>query len=109
MPFKLSDNSIVMLDADQMIEVGKAVSLHGQRMYAKSWELKALADAATTTEELDAIDINAGWLDSWHLVTLSGMRTERCKPQQFGGASCRDSVYRYVKTGVMPEAYKKKK
>src|SRR3546814_10566296 len=69
MPFKLSDNSIVMLDADQMIEVGKAVSLHGQRMYAKSWELKALADAATTTEELDAIDINAGWLDSWHLVT----------------------------------------
>src|SRR3546814_3090594 len=74
MPFKLSDNSIVMLDADQMIEVGKAVSLHGQRMYAKSWELKALADAATTTEELEAIDINAGWLDYWNLVTLSGMR-----------------------------------
>src|SRR3546814_9364172 len=55
MPFKLSDNSIVLLDADQMIEVGKAVSLHGQSMYAKRWELQALTDDATNYHELDDI------------------------------------------------------
>lgn len=59
--FKMLDDTFVTLGAEQAFDVGLALaSLRGQ-IYERSWELKDLVDAATTVEEINAIDLEAGW------------------------------------------------
>jgi len=59
--WRLQDNSIVALDAMQMIAVGVAVGQHiAACQYCKN-ALDALIDAAEDVEALEAIDIEAGW------------------------------------------------
>lgn len=59
--FTLYDNSNVTLDADGMIGLGKEVGSYFVATHYFGKALKASADAATSLEELDAIDIEAGW------------------------------------------------
>lgn len=63
-PFSISwrraDNTNITLDADQMIAVGTSVAAFRSAVYERSWELKALVDAATTLEELQSIVLD-GW------------------------------------------------
>lgn len=61
MDWRLKDNSIVTLDALGMIEVGVAVGQHVAACQGRKNALDALIDAATTVEDLDAIDVTTGW------------------------------------------------
>lgn len=59
--WKLADNGLIQLDADQMILVGETVLVHVSTCHARSQALGLAIGAATTKEELEAIDINQGW------------------------------------------------
>lgn len=59
--FKMLDNTNASMDATQTFTVGMALAnLRGQ-IYEHSWALKDLITAATTLEEVEAIDLEAGW------------------------------------------------
>ena len=54
-------NGFVTLDAAAVTAVAMAVRAHVQACFDNEADLAVLIDAAETAEELDAIDINAGW------------------------------------------------
>lgn len=58
--FRLADDSEPALDAQDMIAVGAAVGVYRSAVYKRSWELKALVDAAESMEDLDAVVLD-GW------------------------------------------------
>ncbi len=60
-PFTLADNSVVTLNASQMIGLGVAVGRYVAAAHSRARTLRAAGEAAQTHEELDAIDIGAGW------------------------------------------------
>jgi type V secretory pathway adhesin AidA len=51
----LKDNTDITLNGDQMIEVALAMGQHINLAHDRSRELRALLDAATTTEEVDLL------------------------------------------------------
>jgi hypothetical protein len=57
----LQDNSVVTLDADQMIEVGMAMLNHVAACHDYARMLRGMIEAATDMAELLAIDLEAGW------------------------------------------------
>lgn len=61
-PFTLADNTVVALNATQMITLGVAVGRYMAAVYARARDLRAqiYADSATA-ESLAAIDITVGW------------------------------------------------
>jgi hypothetical protein len=59
--WKLLDNSLVTLDAAQMISVGMAVLGHVAACHAHSNALGVAIEATTDTEALGAINIMDGW------------------------------------------------
>lgn len=64
-PFSVSwtmaDNSQVTFNAQQMIQFGMAVGQYVATIHAKGVAKKAAVDACTTVDEVNAIDIEAGW------------------------------------------------
>jgi hypothetical protein len=61
MKWKTGNGQFVTLDAAQIVNVAMAVRAHVQACFDREAELKTAIEATTTKEELDAIDINAGW------------------------------------------------
>jgi len=61
MDWRMKDNSIVRLDASGMIALGEAVAEHVAACQARKNALDAAIDAATTLDELAAIDPEQGW------------------------------------------------
>lgn len=59
--WKLADNGIIQLDADQMILIGETVLVHVSTCHARSQALGLVIEAASTKEELETIDIAMGW------------------------------------------------
>jgi hypothetical protein len=59
--FTMADNSEVPMDADQMIAFGVSVGSYIAATHARSRALYAEIQAAPTAEEVEAIDLNAGW------------------------------------------------
>jgi len=59
--WRFSDNSVVTLDAQAVMVMGAAVYAHTEHCQAVKNALDAAIDAATTVEELDAVDIETGW------------------------------------------------
>lgn len=59
--WKLANNSLAELDADQMIMVGQTVLAHVSTCHARSQALGLLIAAAETIADLEAIDIEEGW------------------------------------------------
>lgn len=59
--FTLADDSTVMLDGDMTIGLGVAVGTYISDVHARARVLKDAVDAATTVEELAAIDLAADW------------------------------------------------
>lgn len=59
--WKLADNSLAELDADQMFVVGQTVLAHVSTCHARSQALGLLIAAADTVADLEAIDIEEGW------------------------------------------------
>lgn len=61
MDWTLKDNSVVTLDAADMIAVGLAVMSHVNSAHAVARVLRATIEAATDVGTLLQIDITAGW------------------------------------------------
>lgn len=61
MDWRMADDSIVTLDATQMITVGVAVAQHVAACQARKNELDEAIVAAADLTELAAIDIEIGW------------------------------------------------
>jgi hypothetical protein len=61
--FRLANNTNVKVDAAAMIAIGRAVGKHVTDAYARSWQLKANVDAATSVARLNDIMLSAasGW------------------------------------------------
>ena len=59
--FTLADNTVVNLNATQMIGLGVAVGRNVQTVYARATELREEIDAAADVAALEAIDIEEGW------------------------------------------------
>lgn len=59
--WKLANNAIATLNAAQMIAVGVAVGQHVAATHANAQSLGIAIDAAATHQDLDAIDVAAGW------------------------------------------------
>ena len=59
--WRMADNSLAALDADGMTALGLAVSAHVEACQARKNALDEMIDAASAVEDLDAIDIDAGW------------------------------------------------
>lgn len=60
--FTLADNTVAVLaDADAAINFGASVGQYISAVYARARELRDAIDAATTPEELAAVDISTGW------------------------------------------------
>jgi len=59
--WKLADNSLVDLDADQMIHAGQIVLAHVSACHARSQAIGVAIVAAGSKAELEAIDITEGW------------------------------------------------
>lgn len=59
--FRMLDDTSVTLDSEQTFDVGLALAGLRGAIYERSWELKDLVDAAVTVEEINAIDVTAGW------------------------------------------------
>lgn len=60
--WRLSDNSFVQLDQNQLVQMGVAVMEHIKVCYTRSWELKALIASAATLQDLQDIPLNQGWV-----------------------------------------------
>lgn len=58
--WRMSDNSLVTMNASDVINMGNAVLLHTKNCYERSWELKQ-AVLESTEQTIDTIDINSGW------------------------------------------------
>lgn len=61
MSWKLQDNTVKVLTGAQMIAVGIAAGQRVAACHARAQQLGAAIEAANTPEQIDAIDINAGW------------------------------------------------
>lgn len=61
MSWKLANNSIVTLNATQMISVGIAAGTHVAACHARAQALGISVQGAADHTALDAIDLNAGW------------------------------------------------
>lgn len=59
--FTMADNSVVTLNATQMIGMGIAIGQYVEAVYAHARTLRELIEAATTHDAIDAIDITSGW------------------------------------------------
>lgn len=59
--WKTAGGNFVTLDAAQIVGIATLVRLHVQGCFDHEADLAALIAAAETVEQLDAIDINAGW------------------------------------------------
>jgi hypothetical protein len=59
--FRFADNSVKVVDAGEMIAIGVASGDFVDRVYQYSWDLKARLDAAISTAEIAAIDIEGNW------------------------------------------------
>lgn len=59
--WRLSDNSMVALDAAGMTNLGLTVGAFVEACQVRKNDLDTLIDACTTVAELEAIDIEAGW------------------------------------------------
>ena len=59
--WKFHDNIVRPINADQMIVIGSTAMAHVSGCYAVSWQLKDQVTAATTEEEVMAIDIITPW------------------------------------------------
>jgi hypothetical protein len=58
--WRLADDSMVTLDADQFIQVSAGIMGHVKDCYARSWELKGAVEV-TDDGSIDMIDPSAGW------------------------------------------------
>lgn len=59
--WKMADGSFSTLDATAVLAMAMAVRAHVQACFDNEAEIRVLIQAAGTKEELDAIDIDAGW------------------------------------------------
>lgn len=59
--WKMSDGSFIQLDASGVTSMAMTVRAHIQACFDKESELRTLIEAATSKEELEAIDITVGW------------------------------------------------
>lgn len=59
--WKLADNSIVTLNAAQMIQIGVAVGAKVSAIHARAQAIGLAIEAATTRQNLEAIQIGEGW------------------------------------------------
>ena len=59
--WKMADGSFVSLDAQSITAVAMAVRAHVQACFDREAEMKTQIEAATTAEELAALDLNTGW------------------------------------------------
>ena len=59
--WKTADGIFIELNASQIIEMAQGVRAHVQACFDREAELLDAINAAETVEELEAIDINAGW------------------------------------------------
>lgn len=59
--WRLSNNSFITLNNEDMITVGLLVAAHVDACQQRKNALDSLIDAATTLEDLEAIDVNIGW------------------------------------------------
>jgi hypothetical protein len=58
---QLADGTFVPLDAAGITAVAMAVRAHVQACFDKEAVLKAKIEAASSAEEIAAIDLNTGW------------------------------------------------
>ena len=59
--WKMADGTFVTLDAAAITAVAMVVRAHVQACFDREAELKTQIEAATTAEELAALDLNTGW------------------------------------------------
>jgi hypothetical protein len=59
--WKMADGTFVTLDAQAITVVAMAVRAHVQACFDREAVLKAEIEAATTAEEIAALDLNTGW------------------------------------------------
>ena len=59
--WKMADGTFVTLDAAAITAVAMAVRAHVQACFDNEAELKAQIEAASTADEIVAVDLNAGW------------------------------------------------
>lgn len=59
--FKAADGNFIDLSAAQAVGLAMAARAHVQHCFDNESRIKDLIDAATTFEELDAIDLESGW------------------------------------------------
>ena len=59
--FKISTGTFISLTSEQTSAIAEAVSNHVQACFDREKELTALIITAENSEELNSIDINAGW------------------------------------------------
>lgn len=64
-PFQLdwmcADNTILILTAEQLLGMPVALATHANAIHIYGRSVKDIINNATTSTELDAIDINSGW------------------------------------------------
>lgn len=60
-PFMPVSNNPKTLNATEAVTMGKYLKARGDAIMAYSWQLKAQIAAATTIEQLNAINIQEGW------------------------------------------------
>lgn len=61
MSWKLANNTLVTLNAQQMIAVGLAAGTHVAACHARAQALGVAVQAAASHDDLDAIDLSSGW------------------------------------------------
>lgn len=59
--FTMQDNTLVDLNANEMIQLGISVGQHVSLTHAKGRELREAIQEAQTLAALEAIDIDSGW------------------------------------------------
>lgn len=59
--FTMADNSVVTLDNAGVRQLALAAGEYVSQVYARARALRAAIDAVETIEDLDAIDLEAGW------------------------------------------------
>jgi hypothetical protein len=59
--WKMADGTFVTLDAQAITAVAMAVRAHVQACFDNEAALKAQVEAASSTEEIAAVDLNTGW------------------------------------------------
>jgi hypothetical protein len=59
--WKMADGIFVTLDAQAITAVAMAVRPHVQACFDNEGELKAQIEAASTAQQIAAVDLNTGW------------------------------------------------